>query len=717
MSQPAGSMEQSRRPRRFLRTATVALAALVAACGRGEEHRGQSLRAEASGRSRAQATVPCRTESKGTLATYKFESAGWATFGLALPAGAACGVKVGELATQTDVKRRWPDGSVRFAVVTAKIASPGEFPIQPVAPSSSVQSPGSESPFRSPGSESPFRVAVQSPGSESQFRVAQVTLTIDGTPWVAVPRPAATADAWLTGPLVSEQRLVVAPEANGRQHPFLRVLFDLRSYADGGQRVDTTVENVLDVPEARDATYDVTIAVAGKQVYEHRAVRQPYMTRWRQVFATGMKEATVIPDLSTAVRAKAIPDYLPTIEPGNQSPEGPTYDILGSASLMIDMRSHGGRPELAPYPDFTARYLAHPNPTQRRFVLAHGDLGGSFPMHLREPDGGPFEGVGRGRFVSIDERNTFWMDSRAPKAQQPAGTDTGGPLIPDNAHVPSLAYVPYLLTGDRYYADEMTFWVNYAFLRTIPDENSGGFTCRGETATGSRGLLRCNEPRGIAWVLRNMADAAAWLPDDDPAVDYIGDKVLNNLEDLDTLVTRDPTPLGTPFYTWMRGTQRADGSRTVGIATWENNYIAWAIDHANDQGFAGGRKLRDLLAGWQVGLFTAGDEFPREYAANSTYIVGTLVDPAQLTGPVKFFPRLRDIYEQSGLVGTKATAWSGYYGVDARLMLMIGMREGWAGAREGYEYVHGQITADLAKRAGWAIAPPPIADAHTEGAR
>jgi hypothetical protein len=94
-----------------------------------------------------------------------------------------------------------------------------------------------------------------------------------------------------------------------------------------------------------------------------------------------------------------------------------------------------------------------------------------------------------------------------------------------------------------------------------------------------------------------------------------------------------------------------------------------------------------------------------------------LTDPAQLSGPVKFFTTLREVFEQNGLAGTKPTAWSGYYGVDARLMLMIGMREGWPGARDGYEYVHGQITADLARRAGWAIAAPLSADARTEDRR
>jgi hypothetical protein len=75
------------------------------------------------------------------------------------------------------------------------------------------------------------------------------------------------------------------------------------------------------------------------------------------------------------------------------------------------------------------------------------------------------------------------------------------------------------------------------------------------------------------------------------------------------------------------------------------------------------------------------------------------------------------VYQNNGLAGTRATPFPGYYGVDARLMLMIGMREGWPGTREAYDYVHPQITADLAKRAGWAIAPPVRAEARTEAVR
>src|SRR5947209_7202448 len=57
-------------------------------------------------------------------------TAGWATFGQALPQGAATGgLRVGSLPTQTDVKTTWPDGSIRFAVVTVNAPAAATYPI------------------------------------------------------------------------------------------------------------------------------------------------------------------------------------------------------------------------------------------------------------------------------------------------------------------------------------------------------------------------------------------------------------------------------------------------------------------------------------------------------------------------------------------------------------------------------------------------------------
>src|SRR5262249_30870989 len=392
-----------------------------------------------------------------TLATVHL-TPGWATFGQALPQGAAfSGVRVGTFSTQTDVKNRWPDGSIRFAVVSVFVPAAGNFPIEPDA-----IAPGTFTPTIPP---------------------AAVTFTIGGVAFTAAQPSAPAGDRWLSGPLAYEGRSVVAPVSavDGSSHPFLRVNFDTRVYNDGQARVDVSVENMLDQLSAGTVTYDGAIVVNGSPAFAKTAVTHFYLTRWRKVFtATGTTLSAITPDMVPFNTSKALPAYLPLVADFVNT-AGVNYDLLQSGALGQDMSLHGGRGDLAPYPDWTARYLVHKNPAQLSFVLANGDLSGSWPIHARES--GAVPGVGSERLISLDQRPTVWFDGRAqgggwdyikglplPIKEYTGAAPVNGqsPLVPDNAHQPSLAFVPYLLTGDRYYAEEMAFWANYAMLRTYP---------------------------------------------------------------------------------------------------------------------------------------------------------------------------------------------------------------------------------------------------------
>ena len=129
---------------------------------------------------------------------------GWATFGQALPKGAATsGLQVGTFDTQTDVKTRWPDGSIRFAVVTVNATAAASYPLKAAAALT--------------GSFTP-------PAGD-----ASVTLSIAGDTYVATMPAVASTDPWLAGKLVSEGRYVVAPArtSDGAAHPFLLSLIHI----------------------------------------------------------------------------------------------------------------------------------------------------------------------------------------------------------------------------------------------------------------------------------------------------------------------------------------------------------------------------------------------------------------------------------------------------------------------------------------------------------
>src|SRR5712691_4451909 len=297
------------------------------------------------------------------LATYSC-TRGWATFGIALPPNAAAnGVQVGRLPTQTDVKVRWPDGSIRFGVVSVRVANGGTYAI-----ASAPRTQGEFAPTLPP---------------------ASVTFTIGGKPYVA-SLPSVLTDSWLAGPLVSERRAVVAP---------------------GGHPFDVAVENCLDVAGADSVTYDVVVTVGDVRVYSQTGVKHKYLARWRKVFTTGgLKEASVAPDMAPFVAARALPPFLPTVAAPNRSTtgngvSGTGFRILGFGDLTVPMNAHSGRPELAPYPDWTAQFLVHRTAPLRAYMLLHGELAGSWGVHVRKPDGS---------MPSIDARGSayYWLDPR-----------------------------------------------------------------------------------------------------------------------------------------------------------------------------------------------------------------------------------------------------------------------------------------------------------------
>src|SRR5262245_47809417 len=250
---------------------------------------------------------------------------GWATFGQAVPPGAARdGLKVRNLPTQADIKNRWPDGSIRFAIVTVYAPVADSYDVTPAAAAG--------------GTFTPF------------LPTASVALTIGGATYTAALPNTPSTDLWLSGPLAYEARTVVAPvSGGGSAHPFLRVNFDTRVYDDGKARLDVSVENLLDKAGATTVTYNVAIVVNGQTVFTRAGVQHSYLTRWRKVFETGASTlAAITPDIAPFNKSNALPPYLPLVSNVVSAPTGSTYDILGPGALNPDMQADGVRVELAP---------------------------------------------------------------------------------------------------------------------------------------------------------------------------------------------------------------------------------------------------------------------------------------------------------------------------------------------------------------------------------
>jgi hypothetical protein len=505
---------------------------------------------------------------------------------------------------------------------------------------------------------------------------------------------------------VSEARAIVAPTQGAAAHPLLRVIFDVRSYEGGAQRLDVTVENVLDVAAADAVTYDVAIRAGGRTVFEKAAVVHKYLARWRRVFALDLKEAAVTPDFSVFVAAQAIPPYLTTLDAPRRSSTGQQFDILQTGDLTVPMNAHGGRPEIAPYPDWTAQYIAHRRADQLDYVLRHGEAAASWGIHIKEPDGV--------RLISLDDHPRFWLDYRAQGDGRPQSVAATGGLRGmaekgDLAHQPSLAFVPYLITGDRFFLDEMKYWANYCLIGSQPDDYA-----RNE----AQGLLISNEIRGIGWALRNLADAAAFVPDNDPYRRYFAQKLRNNLEWLEQYAGSHETPLGTVFGGHRKWAEDDGRPPYVFIALWEHIYVAWAVDRAMQLGFAPGSAFRDRVAQFQLRLFTSeGEGFDRSFAASYVLAVAEKRTSADRW---TYLTSMRELFTLAKSYGDYRP-FAGYYGPEARLMLLIGHHLRWPGAAESLGYLMGTadengvtMMQDLRRRSGWALAEAGLPAQRTE---
>lgn len=619
--------------------------------------------------------------AQATLATYQFD-VGQTTFGLALPQGAAtAGVKVGTLSTQTDVKTRWSDGSIKFAIVSAAIPSTGSYAIT-----------------AGPASGTAFTPTWPS---------ASVRFTIGDTTYVADLPVFSGSDCWLTGQIVRECRAIVAPLT----HPLLQVVYDVRSYANGAHRLDVTVQNVKDTAGGGSVAYDVAIVANGATVYQRAAVTQPYFTRWRKAFAVGgLVESSSVPDLAPFVASKFLPSFLSSVT--NQvygDLSEPRFDILGFGDMSQDMTGPGGRPEIGFYPYWTVQYLAHRSPSQRAYMLRSADLSGSWSGHITEPDGKTL--------ISLDTYPNFWFDWRSVGRPNGAHSYAGMTNQMENAHLSSLTYVPYLLTGDRYYLDQLKLWANFAMIWTWPDNTSW-------PREGSKGILIGNQIRGIAWGLRALAEAAAAVPDGDPEKDYFASRVTHNLTALNAY-SQNPakqSEFGTLDLVfagkWPEretfGAQGVPGS--VWTPPWQFAYLAWVLDRVPEMGSWGNANhLRDRLIRVYWRLFTSGTDYPREYNAPYGIFTHTVVENP--VGVYTYTPKNTMAELFAGSFGTpprNPDPIVGYYGPEGRAALVLAEKIGLSGSAAARTWLEGLtgVMDDVRARSGFAIAvsapaPPP----------
>ena len=415
-----------------------------------------------------------------------------------------------ELPTQVDVKARHPDGSVRHAILSTEL---------PVVPADSEVS----AEIALADSAQPTGAGITAEALLASGFDAEIRIVLDGVEYVASARTALQqggAKIWLDGPIATEF-LLKAPfvAADGSTHPHLMGRFDLRAYAGlKSVRVDAIVENNWTyVPDPSNFTYDVRILVGGQLAYERAALTHYHHARWHKVFWWGTEPKVVVRhDTRYLQKTRAIPHYDPTLTVSQRALDdvlSKRYEPMSNVWINPYMPAPGADRGIAPLPWWQALHVVSGgDPRAFQAVLDNADAAGSYSAHLRD--------VNTDLPVSLDDYPLVTGDPY----QYPRGGiipkcsgDCSTPYTKDTAHQPSLAYYPYLITGDHYYLDELIFWANGNLIANSLRKREF-----------EKGLFWNQQVRAQGWTLRTLAQAAYILPDDHPFKGYFLEKLANN---------------------------------------------------------------------------------------------------------------------------------------------------------------------------------------------
>lgn len=564
---------------------------------------------------------------------------------------------------QVDVKATHADGSVRHAIISAIVPS--------IAPSK-VRTMSLVK-----GGTAPTGTVTIDSLTRTGFS-ASVHAKINGVDYYASADDllkAGKASTWLSGPLATEW-LASAPlqTASGVQHPHLSARFAIRWYPNAAKaRVDVTVENDWAYePAPQNFTYDASVLVGGQTVYSQAALKHLHHARWRKIFwSNGSAPALNIKhNAAYLISTGAVPNYdqslvIPadSIASFQNHWNSVSKEPMGTGLITQYFPTTGGRDDIGLLPNWAASYLLSQDSQLKEMTLRSGDLAGSFSSHYRDKKTGRPVSLTDYPYMTISGRSTDTMNpvTRQYEAFPVCGGDCNSPYTHDTAHQPNMAYLPYLVTGDYYYLEELQFWGMYNAFETNPGYREN-----------VKGIVSSQQVRGQAWSLRTLAEAAYITPDNDSLKAAFNGIINNNLDWYNNfyLNTAGANKLGVI----VNGEALVyDGG--LGISPWQDDFFTSAIGHAAELGFT----KADTLLAWKA-------RFPisRMVGAGACWIDAAIYQMhvrGSATGP--YYDTIAQAYA-SMHDATFTALQCGSSAMAAVLGLKVGEMTGYASSATGY---------------------------------
>jgi len=488
-----------------------------------------------------------------------------------------------ELPTQFDIKTTYDDGSVRFAIISVmlpKVISSSTNIITLVNKGTAANAGElDKTQILATDIESQINLTGLSGSGYSGNLTASLRTAVNN---------ASQLKYWLKGSVCSE--ILIEQRLNNS----LNAAWEARFYpgTSFGIRISNSIEN-MDAYYRGNVNYavDIRLGLTSPAVgYSKGTFIHNESSRWRKVLWLGPAppEVELHYDLPYLISTGAIMNYdislkVPesTLADSYSKWSNSDHDIMGNGFIQKYFPTTGGRGDIGILPRWAVRYLLTMDNRMREITLNNGEMIASAPAHYRESDASRSF---HNHPISVDDRSTVWTTAdraytygaTADKLPAPigeVGNEATGWTI-DRAHQGSFAYIPYLITGEHFYLQEMYYWAAWC-LSSMDYNSSWG-------RNYAKGLLR-DQVRGEAWALRNLIDASAFAEDGSLEQSYFTAKVANNISVW--ISEKDRYPLnfwGIDKYATTSGLTSVVQYPT---SPWMEDFMLLSLVHAKEQQF------------------------------------------------------------------------------------------------------------------------------------
>lgn len=397
---------------------------------------------------------------------------------------------------QVTPKNVWGDGSLKFAIVAGRVGVSAGVPL---AVAMSIGTPAAGT-------------VLNTASLKATGIVASVSAGVFGSTAWATTDWDAPFMTLVFGPRMSSWTYRKAIGTD----PHLVAWLEVRLWAGGEVEVLPWVENgylLVANPSNKAETY--TFSLGGAQRFSASLdilnhTRTPLVSGTAFAYWLGA-DPLIIPSHNSAYlqSTKVSPKYSAVASESILASLPSSYLPFQQGNYSPSMGMPGYHPSIGILPQWDVAYITSSDPRAYAAVVANGYSAGRFGIHFRdETTNRPIKFSSYPKLVCDSSSGVIHTGLSSTNFTTPTATGTTPPGWTDT-HSPSVGFVPYLVTGRFYFAEQMQFaaTTNYLLNGDLNRQDSAGIFL---SSSGS------NTTRGVAWAIRTLAQAAALTPDTDP---------------------------------------------------------------------------------------------------------------------------------------------------------------------------------------------------------